>query len=76
MTLDTPKAGDRCLFRSSASLGSDGPVISRYDRHTCEVVRPCTAEEVDLEEVGPMFVVRFDDGHEDDAFIDELEVIA
>ena len=39
----------------------------------CEVVRPLDESEADIDEVGPMFRVRFDDGFETDAFIYELE---
>ncbi|WP_321966977.1 hypothetical protein [Burkholderia cepacia] len=36
------------------------------------IVRPLTEKEVDLAEVGPMYKIRFDDGHIEDAFADEL----
>lgn len=65
--------GSRALFRSSADLGPHGPVISGYHLHTCEIVRALTVPEELDEDSAPMFRVRFDDGHEDDAFADELE---
>ena len=38
-----------------------------------EIIRPLTAEEVDLDEVGPMYKIKFKkDGFETDAFADEL----
>lgn len=75
----------RAIFRYSGNLseaqryiGADGrpgdPIISRYHMHTAEVVRPLGSDEAD-EEVGPMFLVRFDDGHEAEAFEDELEPV-
>ncbi|WIB65705.1 hypothetical protein [Curtobacterium sp. MCBD17_040] len=36
------------------------------------VIGPLDESEYDVEEVGPMFRVRFDDGHEADVFSDEL----
>lgn len=72
--------GQRVLFRYSGNLaeaerlGGD-PIISRYDHHTAVVVRPLTADESDLDETGPMYLVRFDDGYEGDTFEDELEVV-
>lgn len=37
-----------------------------------EVLRPLTEDEADLDDVGPMFKIRFADGVETDAFADEL----
>ena len=45
---------------------------SKYDGYYCEVIRPLTQDEADIEEVGPMYKVRFTDGVEIDAFEDEL----
>lgn len=39
------------------------------------VVRPLTADEVDIADVGNMYRIRFDDGFETDAFEDELTAI-
>ena len=40
-----------------------------------EVLRLLTGEEADLHETGPMYRVRFDDGTETDAFLEELPSI-
>lgn len=40
---------------------------------TVEILRPCTKEECDIEDVGPMYYVKFLDGIEIMAFEDELE---
>ena len=37
-----------------------------------EVIRPLTVAECDVDDVGMMYKVRFDDGTEIDAFADEL----
>ena len=39
---------------------------------TATVIRPLTEQEADIEEVGPMFKIRLEDGAEQDAFEDEL----
>ena len=36
------------------------------------VLRPLTVNEIDLEEVGPMFRIRFEDGFETDAWPEEV----
>lgn len=58
--------------------------ITKYDSHDAdtalnhrtgeeiEILRPVTADEADIEEVGPMFKVRFPDGFETDVFEDEI----
>lgn len=43
-----------------------------HDGQKVSVLRPLTAEEADLFDVGPMYKVRFEDGYETDAFGDEL----
>ena len=45
-----------------------------WDGSTCTVLRPLTEKEADIADVGPMWRIRFDDGHhtETDAFDDEL----
>lgn len=53
-----------------SSHGTDSR-LTKYDGQRCTVIRPLDATEAD-EEVGPMFKVRFEDGHEADAFEDEL----
>jgi hypothetical protein len=58
-------------FRSSSTeLGAPG--FSERSGEVVDVMRPLTADEVDLDEVGPMFRVRFADGVETDVFSDEL----
>lgn len=42
------------------------------DGSTCTIVRPITSQEADIEDVGNMYRVRFNDGVETDAFEDEL----
>lgn len=37
-----------------------------------EVLRALTEQEADIDDVGPMFRIRFEDGYETDAFADEL----
>ena len=37
-----------------------------------QVIRPLTKHEADIDDVGPMFKIRFSDGEETDAFGDEL----
>ncbi len=39
---------------------------------TFEVIRPCTDEEVALEEVGPMYWIRFIDGEVITAYPEEI----
>lgn len=68
------KPGDRVLFTSTGS--ADGfPVEHAHSRQGARIVRPLTADEADLHETGPMYVIRFDDGVEVDAFADELEPV-
>ncbi len=42
------------------------------DGSVCTVIRPLTAEEADISDVGPMYKVQFADGLITDAFEDEL----
>lgn len=51
--------------------GKDSDLNSRSGQMV-EVLRLLTAEEADLHETGPMYRVRFYDGTETDAFLDEL----
>lgn len=41
-----------------------------------QVIRPLTEHEADIDDVGPMFKIRFSDGKETDAFGDELYPIS
>lgn len=43
-----------------------------HDGQKVSVLRPLTADEADLFDVGPMYKIRFGDGYETDAFGDEL----
>lgn len=80
-------AGDRIRFRYSGNqpeaerlIGADGkpgdPIVSRYTGQGAVLVRPLTSDEADIDDVGPMWRVRFDNGEEHDAFADELETEA
>lgn len=61
----------RVLFVSSGS--SDGfPVETAHSGQIATVVRPIRVPDEADEEVGPMYVIRFTDGVEIDAFSDEL----
>lgn len=48
--------------------------LDSYSDHMCEIVHELSRAEVDAE-TGPMFRVRFADGHERDAFADELTIL-
>lgn len=47
---------------------------STRNGQTCTVIRPLTADEADLSDVGPMYRIRFEDGVNTIAFEDELSV--
>ena len=51
--------------------GNDSALNNRSGQEV-EVVRPLSATECDIDEVGNMFRIRFKDGFETDAFEDEL----
>lgn len=59
------------IFRSSASTVGD-PGYPERSGQEVQIVRPLTVEEADLDEVGPMFRIRFRDGVETSAFEDAL----
>lgn len=67
---------NRAIFKPTEP-GEDSNGLNVEDRFgsPCTVVRPLTSEEVDIEEVGPMHKIRFDDGTITDAFANELEKI-
>lgn len=46
--------------------------LNHRSGETVEIVRPLTEKEADLFETGPMFRIKFDDGEETDAFLDEI----
>lgn len=49
--------------------------LLKYNGTEVEVIRPLTETECDIADVGNMYKVRFTDGHEKDAFEDELDEI-
>ena len=53
------------------SHGGDSQLNARTGQ-TVEILRALTEQEADLDDVGPMFRIRFEDGYETDAFADEL----
>lgn len=59
------------VFRSSASDKGE-PGYPERSGQKVKVLRPLTSEEIDIEEVGPMFRIRFADNVVTDAFADEL----
>jgi hypothetical protein len=62
------QAGQKAVF---SSTHSDAKKNGKRNVEV-EIVRPLTDQEADLGEVGPMFKIRFADGHVEDAFVDEL----
>lgn len=58
---------DKRLFTCS----SIDPEIMKYEGEVCEIVRHLTGAEADAE-VGPMYEVRFADGHMLHVFEDEI----
>ena len=52
--------------------GGDSKLNNRSGE-VVEVLRALTSDEADLNDVGPMYKIRFADGFETDAFEDELE---
>lgn len=56
-----------------------------FDTHNCDselnsrngqkvtIIRKLTSDECDIEDVGNMYHIRFNDGYETDAFEDELK---
>lgn len=60
---------DKLIFDTH---GADSTLAQAYDGLECTIVRAVTEREADLEDVGPMFWVRFASGDELCAFADEL----
>lgn len=60
------------MMRIFNSHGADSK-MRKYDGCLCEIERKATADEVDIEDVGEMYHVRFADGYRTMAFEDELE---
>ena len=48
--------------------------LKKYNGTDVEIIRPLTEKEVDIEDVGNMYKVKFYDGYERDAFEDELSL--
>ena len=61
-----------CGCRSSEQCPDMGGELMRRSGSKVDVVRPLTIDEADIDEVGPMFKVRWRDGFEADVFEDEL----
>lgn len=55
------------IFHSTATY------LDHRTGQAVEILRPLTSDEADLDEVGPMFRIRFSDGYETDAFEEELK---
>lgn len=53
------------------SHGGDSKLNARTNQ-LVEVLRALTPQEADIDDVGPMFHIRFEDGFETTAFADEL----
>ena len=64
------QAGTKATYRWD---GGFTPLKDR-DGQAITVVRPVRVPEEADEEVGPMFVVAFDDGSETDVYLDEIDV--
>jgi hypothetical protein len=60
------------IFHSSQQSPGE-PGHPERSGQTVTIIREYNADEIDREEVGPMFRIRFEDGVETDAFYDELE---
>ena len=54
------------------SHGADSELNDRTGQAVM-ILRPVTEDEADVEEVGPMYRVRFPDGFETDVFEDEIK---
>ena len=48
--------------------------LKKYNGTRVEIIRPLTEKEVDIEDVGNMYKVKFYDGYERDTFEDELSL--
>lgn len=49
--------------------------LAKRTGQSVTIIRLLTAAEADLDETGPMYRVRFEDGYEDDVFSDELSTV-
>jgi len=64
------KKNDKIIFNTH---GQDSELNCRSGQKAT-VLRPLTDEEVDIEDVGNMYKIKFEDGYERDAFEDELKL--
>lgn len=48
--------------------------LKKYNGTEVEIIRPLTEKEADIEDVGNMYKVKFNDGYERDTFEDELSL--
>jgi len=58
-------------FISSATQYSHNKIYTDHDGQTCTIIREMKPPEIDLE-CAPMFIIKFSDGTEIEAFGDEL----
>ena len=65
------KPGDKMIFTSSATIKGH-PGYPEKSNQLVTVVRELDQHEVDKEEVGPIWKIKFEDGSITDAFEDEL----
>lgn len=68
---DEIEAGESYIFDTH---GGDSTWNERSGQR-CVAVRELTPQECDIDDVGPMWRVRFEDGVETDAFLDELKEV-
>lgn len=69
--LDEIISGESYIFDTH---GGDSTWNNRSGQK-CVAVRPLTPQECDIDDVGPMWRIRFEDGIETDAFQDELKEV-
>ena len=74
MKPDAP--GRRRIYRHAHPHTTGEDKLAGHHNAWCTILRMLTSEEADLEETGPMYKVRFDDGCVEDVFADELGLVA
>jgi len=62
---------DRRTYKSTSAINGF-PGFPERSGEPVTLVRPLTEDEADLNETGPMWRIKFDDGATTDAFEDEL----
>jgi len=65
------KTNDRRIYKSSSVINGF-PGFPERSGKPVTLVRPLTEDEADLDETGPMWRIKFDDGVTTDVFEDEL----